>query len=82
MRINIYSQELTDLVEQVTSRPIGEEDPVFYAARLYLHSAPGLHDDDQSGITFWLPKSPERREAMARAFEEIAGIFRNAPLSC
>lgn len=36
-------------------------------------------DDDRSAVTFWLPKSPERREEMAKAFEEIAKIFRNSP---
>jgi len=42
-----------------------------------LHHPP--KDDDRSAITFWLPRSPARREAMARAFEEIAAIFREAP---
>ena len=50
---------------------------------LMLHSSPMLHhppkDDDRSGVTFWLPKSQHRREEMARAFEEIARIFRSTP---
>jgi hypothetical protein len=36
-------------------------------------------DDDRSAVTFWLPKSANRREEMARAFEQIAFLFRNAP---
>jgi len=78
MRINIYSQELTPQVEHVTDNNIDGMGP-HHAARLMLNSAPELHPDDQSGVTFWLPKSPERRERMAQAFEEIAAIFRNAP---
>jgi hypothetical protein len=50
---------------------------------LILHSSERLHhppaDDDRSAVTFWLPKSRARREEMARAFEKIASIFRNAP---
>lgn len=81
MRINVYSQELTDevvLVEKESNTGV-----VYHAAQLLLHSSPKLHhppqDDDRSAVTFWLPKSPERREAMALAFELIAGIFRTAP---
>jgi hypothetical protein len=32
-----------------------------------------------SAVTFWLPKSAYRRKEMARAFEQIAFLFRNAP---
>jgi len=64
-------------------RDIREEPIIYHAARLVLHSSNRLHhppmDDDRSALTFWLPKSQERREEMARAFEEIAKIFRNAP---
>lgn len=35
-------------------------------------------DDDRSAVTFWLPKSQERREALARAFEEMAAKVRDA----
>jgi len=42
-----------------------------------LHHPP--KDDDRSAVTFWLPKSPERREQMAKAFENIAAIFRSTP---
>lgn len=56
---------------------------VYHAAQIILYSSPKLHhppmDDDRSAVTFWLPKSPERREEMAKAFEELAKIFRNAP---
>ena len=62
---------------------IREEPVVYHAAQLMLHSSPMLHhppmDDDRSAVTFWLPKSKDRREAMAKAFEEIARIFREAP---
>ncbi len=62
---------------------IREEPIVYHAAQLMLHSSPMLHhppkDDDRSAVTFWLPKSDDRRAEMADAFEKIANIFRNAP---
>lgn len=81
MRINVYSQELTDEVLLVAKE--SNTGIVYHAAQLVLHSSPLLHhppaDDDRSAVTFWLPKSAARREAMARAFEQIAEIFRHAP---
>lgn len=89
MRVNIYSQELTPEV-QVDAKS-SNTGVVYRAVRLMLHSSPMLHhpddqriadgavlpsDDDRSAITFWLPKSQERRELMAKAFEEIAKRFR------
>ena len=90
MRINVYSQELllgtddesldeptTELVEQVSNTGL-----VYSAARLFLHSSHRLHhppeDDDRSAITFWLPKSPERRERLARQFEALAEMARSS----
>lgn len=81
MRINVYSQELTSevlLLEKPSNTGI-----TYHAAQLILHSSPMLHhppeDDDRSAVTFWLPRSPERREEMAKGFERIAEIFRTAP---
>lgn len=80
MRINIYSQELTAEVQHV--RKGSNTGVKYHAAMLMLHSSPMLHhpphDDDRSGVTFWLPRSAARREEMAKAFEEIARIFREA----
>lgn len=80
MRINVYSQELTPEVQTVEKE--SNTGLVYSAAMLMLHSSPMLHhppaDDDRSAVTFWLPKSPARREEMARAFEEIARVFRTA----
>ena len=80
MRINVYSQELTpevQLIEKTSNTGL-----VYSAAMLMLHSSPLLYhppeDDDRSAVTFWLPKSPHRREKMAQAFEEIARVFREA----
>lgn len=81
MRINIYSQELTDEVIMLSKR--SNTGVTYHAAQLILHSSPMLHhppeDDDRSAITFWLPKSEHRREEMAQAFEKLAGVFRVAP---
>jgi len=81
MRINVYSQELTDEVELDTKE--SNTGITYSAVRLLLHSSPMLHhppeDDDRSAVTFWLPKSEERRESLARAFEAMAEIVRTAP---
>ena len=81
MRINVYSQELTNEVLMLSKE--SNTGIVYHAAQLILHSSSMLHhppaDDDRSAVTFWLPKSKERREEMAKAFEEIAFVFRNAP---
>lgn len=81
MRINVYSQELTD--EVIAVEKVANTGIAYHAAQLILHSSPRLHhpphDDDRSALTFWLPKSQSRREAMAQAFERIAAVFRNAP---
>jgi hypothetical protein len=68
VRINVYSQELTPEVQHVEKE--ANTGVVYHAAMLMLHSSPMLHhpphDDDRSGVTFWLPKSQHRREEMAR----------------
>lgn len=83
MRINVYSQELTNEVIPVEKE--SNTGVIYHAAQLVLHSSPMLHhppdDDDRTAITFWLPKSESRREAMAKAFEKIAHIFRTMPKS-
>lgn len=80
MRINLYSQELTTEV-QVEEKE-SNTGLVYTAVRIMLHSSPMLHhpphDDDRSGVSFWLPKSGERREALAKTFEEMAAAVRNA----
>lgn len=80
MRINVYSQELISEVIHVEKE--SNTGTVYHAAQLILHSTERLQhppqDDDRSAVTFWLPKSPDRREQMAQAFEKIAKIFREA----
>lgn len=80
MRINVYSQELTsevNVVEKESGTGI-----VYSAVQFMLHSSERLHhppkDDDRSAVTFWLPKSADRREALARTFEELAAKVRAA----
>lgn len=80
MRVNVYSQEQT--AEVICIGKVSNTGRLYLAAQLVLHSSPMLHhppaDDDRSAVTFWLPSSPQRREDMARAFEEIARIYREA----
>jgi hypothetical protein len=81
MRINVYSQELTD--EVIAIEKVSNTGLTYSAVQLILHSSERLHhppmDDDRSAITFWLPKSAHRREALALAFENMARMVRNAP---
>lgn len=81
MRVNIYSQELTNEVLHIEKE--SNAGITYHAAQLIMHSSERLHhppaDDDRSAVTFWLPKSDDRREEMAKAFERIAEIFRSAP---
>jgi hypothetical protein len=80
MRINVYSQELTSEVKLIAK--VSNTKVVYSAVQLMLHSSPMLHhppmDDDRSAVTFWLPKSQERREELAKAFEEMARQVRIA----
>lgn len=80
MRINVYSQELTDevnVVEKVSNTGL-----VYSAVQLMLHSSDKLHhppqDDDRSAVTIWLPKSAARRESLAKTLEEMAQKVRAA----
>lgn len=59
MRINVYSQELTDEVLHVEKE--SNTGIKYVAVQFVLHSSPMLHhppqDDDRSAVTFWLPQS-------------------------
>lgn len=69
-----------DVVEPVSQK--SNTGVIYSAVRLFLHSSDKLHhpphDDDRSALTFWLPKSPERRERLAAAFEYMAALIRRA----
>lgn len=81
MRINVYSQELTNEVIDIQKE--SNTGLIYSAVQMILHSSEHLHhppaDDDRSAVTFWLPKSVERREQLAATFEEMARRVRAAP---
>ena len=81
MRINVYSQELTEEANLLHKE--SNTEVVYHAVQLMLHSSPMLHhppdDDDRSAVTFWLPKSASRREMLAQTFERMAKLVRSAP---
>lgn len=81
MRVQIYSQELTDEVNLIGKQ--AGTGITYHGVQFVLHSSERLHndpgDDDRSAVTFWLPKSQERRWAMASAFDRAAEMFRTAP---
>lgn len=72
---------LPGILELVTQ--LADTGVTYSAVRMYLHSPEQLHchpgDDDRSAITFWLPKSVERREFLAARFEQMAKLIREAP---
>ena len=80
MRINVYSQELTDEINVIEKE--SNTGLVYTAVQIMLHSSPMLHhppsDDDRSAVTFWLPKSGSRREELAQTFERMAAAVRRA----
>lgn len=72
MRINVYS------ISKVSNTGL-----TYSAVQLVLHSSPKLHhppqDDDRSAVTFWLPKSKERRSEFACALRYMANLVEDAP---
>lgn len=80
MRVNVFSQELTDEVQAVEKK--ADTGVTYSAVRFMLHSSERLHctmeDDDRSAVTFWLPKSAARREKLAQTFEKMARAVRQA----
>lgn len=70
MRINVYTEELTEQCEIVTADYISShtgQPMTNYGLRIYLKSAPELHyipgrDDDRSAVTFWC--GTERRNVI------------------
>jgi hypothetical protein len=81
MRINVYSQELTN--ETISINKVSNTGLTYSAVQMILHSSDHLHhppmDDDRSAVTFWLPKSDSRREELALTFEHMAMLVRLAP---
>jgi hypothetical protein len=81
MRINVYSQELTN--EVLLVRKESNTGVVYSGVQIILHSSERLHhppkDDDRSEITFWLPKSANRRTGFANALRDMADMVESAP---
>lgn len=81
MRINVYSQELTEEIK-ILEKTSTQDGIVYSAVQLILHSSERLHhppdDDDRSAVTIWLPRSNERRAALATTLERMAIAVRAA----
>lgn len=82
MRVNVYSQELTNEVNLISKK--SNTGLVYSAVQLMLHSSPMLHhppaDDDRSAVTIWLPKSVSRRVDLAEALRKMADMVEDAPI--
>lgn len=82
MRVNVYSQELTDEIKIIVKRKITDgKETKFEAVQMILQSSPLLHDtpedDDRSAVTFWLPKSEARRMQLADTFAKMSEAVTN-----
>ena len=74
MRVNVYSQELTNELEIVETE--SNTGITYFGIRFILHSSEHLHhtddDDDRSAITFWLPSNPDRALDFANVLYEAS----------
>ena len=81
MRINVYSQEITNEVNLISKE--SNTGLTYSAVQVMLHSSQKLHhppaDDDRSAVTFWLPKTKERRADLADTFIKMAAMVLTAP---
>jgi hypothetical protein len=81
VRVNVYSQELTSEVVLINKK--SNTGLTYSAVQIVLHSSDKLHhppqDDDRSAVTFWLPKSSERRLEFAKTLRQMAEIVETAP---
>lgn len=82
MRINVYSQELTQEVELVTK--VSENNVVHWGVRIYFDGSPRLHDkpddNDKSAITYWLPmRGSFTPEMLGSVFARAAILCRSVP---
>jgi hypothetical protein len=81
MRVNVYSQELTSEVVLINKK--SNTGLTYSAVQIILHSSNKLHhpplDDDRSAVTFWLPKSAERRTEFAETLRKMAEMVEKAP---
>lgn len=86
MRTNVYSQELIlngdpdAVILDIKKSNTGIE---YSCVRINFHSSLRLHhpplDDDRSGVSFWLPKSPDKRWALKQLFLKMAALVDEAP---
>jgi hypothetical protein len=82
MRINVYSQELTKVIELVSKT--ADTGITYFGVRMYLASPDILHhtedDNDQSAITFWLPNNKTfSKDDLAEVFSAMSGLVLAAP---
>jgi hypothetical protein len=77
MRINIYSEELTD--EIIFVEKTSENGDTFYGVRMFLLSSNQLHhsetDDDRSALTFWLTDERQAENLAEAIHTELVGKF-------
>ncbi len=78
MRINVYSQELTNKTETVAK--VAANGLIYYGIRVYLKSPQELAPADQSALTFWIPRTGQISNIeLAQLFTEMAVLARGLP---
>jgi hypothetical protein len=78
MRINVYSEELTDRV-QLKPKQAANTKAQFYGLHFFLHSPGELHhdtlDDDTSAVVLW-GDTPEKLLALlSKATQEVEAFM-------
>ncbi len=82
MRLNIYSQEITNECEIISK--VADTGITYYGVRMYLASPDILHhskdDDDRSAITFWIPNARSfNKDDLSELFVNMADLVNDCP---
>lgn len=85
MRINVYSEEMTDDIELITKEGVigaDGEPTTFHGLRLFLESSDKMHrtphDDDRSAVTFWIHGTADDAGALIDRLERAALLVQEA----
>lgn len=77
MRINVYSEEMTDEIEVI--KKTADTGATFYGVRLLLKSHDDLHtaddDDDRSAVTFWFDRQDTALDLHRAMLDAILTYF-------
>ena len=85
MRLNVYSEEMTDDMELIVKEGVIGADgdlTTFYGLRLFMESSDKMHrtphDDDRSAVTFWIHGTTDDASALIDRLERAALLIQEA----